>query len=51
MVKFNMLLTEVSRYIKKTKNTRLREAVSPKRRLTAALRYLATGGNFEDKKF
>jgi hypothetical protein len=38
---FNTLLTEVSPYIQK-KNTRLREAISPKRRLIATLRYLAT---------
>jgi hypothetical protein len=46
---FNMLLTEVSPYIQK-KNTRLREAISQKRRLIATLRYLATGRSFEDMK-
>lgn len=33
------------------KNTKLREAISPHERLTATLRYLATGRNYEDLKF
>jgi hypothetical protein len=45
-----MSLTKVTPYIQK-KNTRLREAISAKRRLIATLRYLATGRSFEDMKF
>jgi len=45
-----MLLTKVSPYIKKN-NMCLRDAISPKRRLIATMRYLATGRSFEDMKF
>jgi len=44
---FNMSLTKVSAYIQR-KNTRLRWATSPKRRLIATVRYLATGRSFEE---
>jgi len=44
-----MLLTKVLPCIQK--KTHLREAISPKRRLIATMRYLATGRSFEDMKF
>jgi len=47
---FNVLLNKVSPYIEK-KDTCMREAIPPKLRLIATLRYLATGRSFEDMKF
>ena len=44
-----MLLTKVLPCIQK--KTHLREAISPKRRLIATMRYLATGRSIEDIKF
>lgn len=44
------LLKAVSPLITK-QNTHLREAIPPHERLTATLRYLATGRNYEDLKF
>ena len=46
----NTLLTKMSPYVQNN-NTRLREAISLKRRITATLRYLATSSSFEDMKF
>jgi len=44
------LLTLVTPLIKK-KDTVMRQAISPHERLTATLRFLATGRNYEDLKF
>ena len=48
--RFNMLLDGVNPFITK-KDTILQNAVSPEERLTATLRFLATGRSFEDLKF
>jgi hypothetical protein len=47
---FSELLTAVTLYIVKL-DTVMRPAVSPKERLTATLRFLATGRQLEDLKF
>ena len=44
------LLHQVSPFIEK-KNTLLREAISPHERLSATLRFLATGRSYSDLKF
>lgn len=44
------LLSMVTPYIKK-RDTVMRQAISPHERLTATLRYLATGRSYEDLKF
>ena len=44
------LLSQVSPLIEK-KNTRMREAISPHERLSATLRFLATGRTYSDLKF
>lgn len=47
---FQILLKKVTPFIEK-KDTVLREAISPRVRLIATLRFLATGRSFEDLKF
>jgi len=47
---FSELLTAVTPYIVKH-DTVMRPAISPKERLTAMLRFLATGRQLEDLKF
>ncbi|XP_039967931.1 protein ANTAGONIST OF LIKE HETEROCHROMATIN PROTEIN 1-like [Bactrocera tryoni] len=47
---FNELLTMVKPIIEK-QNTVMREAIAPNMRLSATLRYLATGEKFENLKF
>jgi hypothetical protein len=47
---FSELLTAVTPYIVK-QDTAMRPAISPKERLTATLRFLATGRQLEDLKF
>lgn len=44
------LLKMVTPYIQK-ENTVMRESISPHERLTATLRFLATGRSYEDLKF
>ena len=44
------LLSMVSPLIQK-KNTTMRQAITPHERLTATLRFLATGRSYEDLKF
>ena len=44
------LLNQVSPFIEK-KDTRLREVISPHERLSATLRFLATGRSYSDLKF
>lgn len=44
------LLSLVTPFIKK-KDTIMREAISPHERLTATLRFIATGRSYEDMKF
>ena len=44
------LLSLVTPWIKK-KDTNMRDAISPHERLTATLRFLATGRSYEDLKY
>jgi hypothetical protein len=46
---FNVLPRLLKLYIGK-QNTRIRRAISAEEKITATLRFLATGGNFEDLK-
>lgn len=48
---WNELLTLVTAYIKKKKDTVMRQAISPKDRLSVTLRYLATGNTFQDLSY
>ena len=45
------LLSMVSPLSQKKKNTIMRQAITPHERLTATLRFLATGRRYEDLKF
>ena len=47
---YDQLLSCVTPYIKR-QDTNMREAVSPHQRLSATLRFLATGQSYEDLKF
>jgi len=45
------LLSIISPLIQKKKHTTMRQAVTPRGRLTATLRFLATGRSYKDLKF